>query len=169
MGSVPSGTPHLVCIPFPAQGHVNPFMHLAKLLHSRGFHITMVYTEFSHSRLLQSKGLDAVKNSLDFRFETIPDSVPPSNLDATKSVTELLYYTKKHFVVPLRDLIVKLNSTEGLPKVSCIISDGIMRFAIKVAHELRILEVQFWTASSCGLMAYLQFVDPVDLRNSIVY
>ncbi|KAM2333798.1 hypothetical protein ACFXTH_011439 [Malus domestica] len=128
----------------------------------------MVYTEFSHSRLLQSKGPDAVKNSPGFRFETIPNSVPPSNPDATLSVTKLLYYTKKHYVVSLRDLIVKLNSTEGLPKVSCIISDGITRFAIKVAQELGIPEVQFWTASTCGLMAYLQFVDLVDLRNSIV-
>ncbi|BBG94173.1 UDP-glucosyl transferase 85A2 [Prunus dulcis] len=149
--------PHIVCIPFPAQGHVNPFMNLAKLLHSRGFYITMVYTEFNHSRLLRSKGPEAVKNSPGFRFETIPDGVPPSNPDATQSVTELLYYTKKHSVVPLRDLIVKLNSTEGLPKVSCIISDGIMSFAIKVARELGIPEVQFWTASTCGLVAYLQF------------
>lgn len=157
MGSIPSEPPHIVCIPFPAQGHVNPFMNLAKLLHSRGFHITMVYTEFNHSRLLRFKGPEAVKNSPGFRFETIPDGVPPSNPDATQSVTELLYYTKKHSVVPLRDLIVKLNSTEGLPKVSCIISDGIMSFAIKVARELGIPEVQFWTASTCGLVAYLQF------------
>lgn len=117
----------------------------------------MVYTEFNHSRLLRSKGPEAVKNSPGFWFETIPDGVPPSNPDATQSVTELLYYTKKHSVVPLRDLIVKLNSTEGLPKVSCIISDGIMSFAIKVARELGIPEVQFWTASTCGLVAYLQF------------
>lgn len=117
----------------------------------------MVYTEFNHSRLLRSKGSEAVKNSPGFQFETIPDGVPPSNPDATQSVTELLYYTKKHSVVPLRDLIVKLNSTEGLPKVSCIISDGIMSFAIKVARELGIPEVQFWTASTCGLVAYLQF------------
>ncbi|KAL6294654.1 hypothetical protein ACE6H2_002796 [Prunus campanulata] len=157
MGSIPSEPPHIVCIPFPAQGHVNPFMNLAKLLYSRGFHITMVYTEFNHSRLLRSKGPEAVKNSPGFRFETIPDGVPPSNPDTTQSVTELLYYTKKHSVVPLRDLIVKLNSTEGLPKVSCIISDGIMSFAIKVARELGIPEVQFWTASTCGLVAYLQF------------
>lgn len=102
-----------------------------------------------------------MKNFPGFRFETIPDGVPPSNPDATQSVTELLYYTKKHSVVPLRDLIVKLNSTEGLPKVSCIISDGIMSFAIKVARELGIPEVQFWTASTCGLVAYLQFVDLV--------
>ncbi|XP_015894870.1 linamarin synthase 1 [Ziziphus jujuba] len=161
MGSIVSENPHLVCIPFPAQGHVNPFMQMAKLLHARGFFITFVYTEFNHSRLLRSKGPEAVKNSPGFRFETIPDGVPPSNPDATQSVTELLYYTQKHSVAPLRDLIKRLNATEGIPPVGCIISDGIMCFSIKVARELKIPEVQFWTASTCGLMAYLQFGDLV--------
>ncbi|GAV60384.1 UDPGT domain-containing protein [Cephalotus follicularis] len=157
MGSTGINKPHVVCIPFPAQGHVNPFMQLAKLLHARGCHITFVNTEFNHSRLVRSKGPDAVKDMPGFRFETIPDGMPPSNPDATQSVTYLLYYTKKHSVAPLRDLIVKLNSMEGLPPISCIISDGIMSFGIKVARELGIPEIQLWTASSCGFLSYLQF------------
>lgn len=158
MGSLAeNNTPHLVCVPFPAQGHVNPFMQLAKLFHSRGFFITFVHTEFNHKRLLKSKGPSAVANLEGFRFETIPDGVPPSNPDATQSVTELLYYTKKHSVGPLRDLIRRLNSTEGVPPVSCVISDGIMSFGVRVARELGIPEVQFWTASTCGFVAYLQF------------
>ncbi|KAI4369051.1 hypothetical protein MLD38_017542 [Melastoma candidum] len=149
--------PHVVCIPFPAQGHVNPFMQLAKLLHSRGFHITFVNTEFNRDRLLRSKGPEAIRDMPGFRFKTIPDGVPPSNPNATQSVTELLYYTKKHSVAPLRELLKKLNSEEGSPRITCVISDGIMCFAIKVARELGIPEVQFWTASACGLLAYLQF------------
>jgi hypothetical protein len=84
--------------------------------------------------------------------------MPPSNPDATQSVTNLLYYTKKHSAEPLKNLIRKINSTEGLPPVSVVLSDGIMCFSIKVARELGLPEVQFWTASACGLMAYIQFV-----------
>ena len=40
--------PHAVCVPYPAQGHINPVLKLAKILHSRGFHITFVYTELNH-------------------------------------------------------------------------------------------------------------------------
>lgn len=36
-------------------------MRLAKLLHSRGFHVTFVNTEFNHTRLIRSKGPDSVK------------------------------------------------------------------------------------------------------------
>ncbi|XXG43448.1 hypothetical protein AAC387_Pa01g3483 [Persea americana] len=47
--------PHVVCIPLPAQGHINPMMQVAKLLHSRGFFVTFVYTHFTHNRLLSSQ------------------------------------------------------------------------------------------------------------------
>lgn len=92
-----------------------------------------------------------------------PGRRPSSNPNATQSVMELLYYTQKHSVQPLRYLITRLNSAnDGFPPVSCVMSDGIMCFAIKVARELGIPEVQFWTASTCGFMAYLQFPHFVD-------
>ncbi|ONM04642.1 UDP-glycosyltransferase 85A7 [Zea mays] len=55
MGSVPPAEgdrrqpqqqPHVVMIPYPAQGHVTPMLQLAKLLHTRGFHVTFVNNEF---------------------------------------------------------------------------------------------------------------------------
>ncbi|KAE8656274.1 7-deoxyloganetin glucosyltransferase [Hibiscus syriacus] len=49
--------PHAVCVPYPAQGHINPMLMLAKVLHSRGFYITFANTEFNHKRLLNPKDL----------------------------------------------------------------------------------------------------------------
>ena len=37
-----------------------------------------------------------------------------------------------------------------------------MGFAGKVARDLDISEQQFWTASACGLMGYLQFDELVE-------
>ncbi|KAL1336280.1 hypothetical protein HN51_030670 [Arachis hypogaea] len=34
--------PHSVMVPFPSQGHINPFLKPAKILHTKGFHITFV-------------------------------------------------------------------------------------------------------------------------------
>lgn len=42
------------CIPYPQQGHINPMMQLAKLLHSRGFLITFVNTDFSRRHLVSA-------------------------------------------------------------------------------------------------------------------
>lgn len=137
-------------------------MHLAKLLHSRGFHITFVNTEFNYDRLLRSKGPSAVKNFPGFRFETIPDGLPPSDPNATQSITGLLHSTKINSYEPLKNLIVRLNSMKDVPPINLVISDGIMCFGIHVARELGLPEVQLWTASTCGYMAYLQFGELVE-------
>ncbi|KAM0913172.1 hypothetical protein ACQ4PT_012317 [Festuca glaucescens] len=77
--------PHAVCVPFPAQGHITPMMKLAKVLHSKGFHVTFVNTEYNHRRLIRCRGSDAVAGLSDFRFATIPDGLPPSDADATQT------------------------------------------------------------------------------------
>lgn len=152
---------HAVCVPYPAQGHVSPMMQVAKLLHSKGFHITFVNTEFNHRRLIRSKGPDYIKGLSDFRFETIPDGLPPSDRDATQDVPALCDSTRKTCLAPFLELLGKLNSSadDQVPPVTCVVSDGVMGFGIKAAQMLGIPDVQFWTASACGLMGYLQHVE----------
>ncbi|XP_027344484.1 linamarin synthase 1-like [Abrus precatorius] len=157
MDSLHSPKPHAVCVPFPAQGHINPFMQLAKLLRCMGFHITFVNNDFNHSRFAKSLGPDFVKGLQDFRFESIPDGLPPSDLDATQDVPPLCDATRKNCYGPLKELVKKLNSSPEVPPVSCIIADGTMGFAGRVARDLGIPEVQLWTASACGFVGYLQY------------
>ncbi|MBA0652354.1 hypothetical protein Goklo_019620 [Gossypium klotzschianum] len=156
MGSIEAQKPHVVCIPYPSQGHVNPMTQLAKLLHSKGFHITFVNTEFNHRRLVRSKGAEAMKGFPDFRFETIPDGLPQSDQDATQDIPALCHLTRKNCLAPLLELITKLNSSD-VPPVTCIVSDGVMSFGIEACRLLGIPEFQFWTASACGFMCYLQY------------
>ncbi|XVF61611.1 hypothetical protein PTKIN_Ptkin08bG0144400 [Pterospermum kingtungense] len=159
MSPVETSKPHAVCVPYPSQGHVSPLMQLAKLLHPRGFHITFVNTEHNHKRLIRSKGPDSVKGLPDFQFETIPDGLPPSDRDATQDVPALSDSTRKNCLAPFLELVAKLNSSPHVPTVTCIVSDGVMSFAIKAAEVLGIPEVQFWTASACSFMGYLQFTE----------
>ncbi|KDP29701.1 hypothetical protein JCGZ_18636 [Jatropha curcas] len=156
MGSL--SKPHAVLIPFPAQGHINPFMQLAKLLHSRGYHITFVNNEFNQKRLLRSKGPELMQGlPADFRFEAIPDGLPPSNPDATQDIPSLCDSARNYMLGPFRELLAKINSlsSDQVPKVTCIISDAIMSFALLAAEELGVPGVPFWTNSACGFLAYL--------------
>ncbi|XVF61586.1 hypothetical protein PTKIN_Ptkin08bG0141800 [Pterospermum kingtungense] len=157
MGSDGATKSHAVCVPFPSQGHVNPILQLAKLLHSRGFHITFVNTEFNHRRLIKSRGEEAVKGLSDFRFETIPDGLPPSDSDATQDVPQLCDSTRRTCLAPLLELLDKLNSSSELPPVTCIVSDGIMNFSTKAAQVIGVPYVQLWTSSTPAYLGYLHY------------
>ncbi|XP_057464419.1 7-deoxyloganetin glucosyltransferase-like [Actinidia eriantha] len=162
MGSMAvSDKPHAVCIPYPAQGHINPVLKLAKLLHSKGFHITFVNTEYNHKRLLRSRGPAALAGLPDFRFDTIPDGLPPPppSVDATQDIPSLCVSTSKTCIAPFCDLLSKLNdtATSNVPPVTCIVSDGVMSFTLEAAKKFGIPEVLFWTTSACGFLGYTQY------------
>nr|AYC63485.1 UDP-glycosyltransferase [Scoparia dulcis] len=147
--------PHAVFVPFPTQGHINPLLMLAKLLHYRGFHITFANTEYNHKRLLKSRG-SSTTNLDDFQFETIPDGLPPSDGDASQDLAVLNDSTRKTCLGPFRELVAKLNesASEEVPPVSCIVADGVMTFTLEVAKELDIPNVLFWTFGACGFAGF---------------
>ncbi|KAF5448480.1 hypothetical protein F2P56_029014 [Juglans regia] len=155
MGSVEE-KPHAVCIPYPAQGHVNPMLKLAKVLHHRGFHITFINTEFNHRRLLKARGPDSLDGLPDFCFETIPDGLPPSDADATQDIPSLCDSIAKNFMIPFRNLLAKLNDTvsSNVPPVSCIVSDFSMHFSSNVAEELGIPILLLSTASARAFLGF---------------
>lgn len=154
--------PHAICIPFPAQGHINPIFKLAKILHHKGFHITFVHSEFNQRRLLKSRGENSLDGLPSFQFETIPDGLPFSDADATQDVPSLCDSTSKNCLAPFRQLVTRLNSSPGVPPLSCIVSDGIMSFTLEVARELGIPDVLFWTNGAGGVMAYLNYRNLVE-------
>ncbi|XP_059433579.1 linamarin synthase 2-like [Corylus avellana] len=168
MDSAEARKPHAVCLPFPAQGHVIPMMRFAKLLHSRGFHITFVNTEFNHVRLIRSKGPDYIKRLPDFHFETIPDGLPLSDHDATQDVPALCDSTRKNCLAPFKELVIKLNTTSHVPQVTCIVSDVFMGFGRQAGKELGIPGVEFCVVAACGFMAGLTF-DELIKRGTIPF
>ncbi|XP_038692221.1 7-deoxyloganetin glucosyltransferase-like [Tripterygium wilfordii] len=151
--------PHAVVIPFPLQGHINPTLKLAKLLHYKGFHITFVNTEFNHKRLAKSRGPEALQGLPDFCFETIPDGLPLTNLDSSQHVPSLVDSTRKNCLLPFRNLVLRLNENATMPPVSCIVSSGLMSFTVEVSEELGIPNVFFWTYNASSFMGFTKFFD----------
>ncbi|KAE8666800.1 7-deoxyloganetin glucosyltransferase [Hibiscus syriacus] len=151
--------PHVVCVPHPTQGHINPMMQLAMILHHRGFHVTFVNTEFNHKRLLKSRGPHALDGLPSFHFHTIPDGLPPTDADATQDIPSLCESTGKTCLPYFKQLLHKLNdsTTSDVPSVSCIVSDGVMSFTLDAAEELGVPNVLFWTPSACGFLGYVYY------------
>nr|QAV53746.1 UGT85A66 [Fagopyrum tataricum] len=155
--------PHVVCVPYPAQGHINPMMKLAKLLHSHGgFHVTFVHTHYNHARLLRSRGPRALDGLPSFKFASIPDGLPvdPDGADVTQDTTALCASVDRHCLTPFTDLLRRMNKAAeegGVPPVTSIVGDVAMMFSLEAAEDLGIKHVTFWTVSACGFLGYDQY------------
>ncbi|CAH1453973.1 unnamed protein product [Lactuca virosa] len=148
--------PHALCIPTPFQGHINPMLKLAKILHSRGFHITFVNTEFYHQRLLRSQGSDALNGLPSFCFEAIPDGLPPpENPGATPDALSFCMSVDEICLGPLKSLLSKLNASS--PPVTCMVADIFMGFTHDAAREFDIPEIVLWTSDVGSLMCLHEY------------
>ncbi|KAI3968035.1 hypothetical protein MKW92_052030 [Papaver armeniacum] len=120
---------HVVCIPYPLQSHISAMMKLAKILHFQGFHITFVNTEFNHQRILNSRGPDSLKGLPDFRFETIPDGLPPTDPNAGQ------------------DILALVNQQ----------ADACMSFTLQAGKDLGIPVISYWENSFCFFGSFLHY------------
>ncbi|XP_040379380.1 7-deoxyloganetin glucosyltransferase-like [Oryza brachyantha] len=163
--------PHAVCVPYPAQGDVTPTLHLAKLLHARGFHVTFVNTEFNHRRLLAARGARALDGVPGFVFATIPDGLPAAaaeeedGADAAQpqDIPALCQSTATNCLGHLLALLARLDDpASGSPPVTCLVADGLMSFAYDAAREIGVPCAALWTPSACGFLGcrlYRRLID----------
>lgn len=70
-----TSSPHVVVLPFPVQGHVNPLMNFSQKLAKDGFKITFVNTEFNHKQVV--KAVKEPAGVLALKLVSIPDGFGP--------------------------------------------------------------------------------------------
>ncbi|XP_017250397.1 7-deoxyloganetin glucosyltransferase isoform X2 [Daucus carota subsp. sativus] len=146
---------HVVCITYPAQSHIKAMLKLAKLLHSNGIFVTIVNTEFNHKRLQNSGALESLDDLPGFRFETIPDGLPPSDYSSNQDILALSDSLLSKKPLPaFQNLIENLNA--GALPVTSIFSDAFMPFPTDAARSLGIPIFSIWTVAACGLMGFFQ-------------
>lgn len=151
--------PHAVCLPLPFQSHIIAMLKLAKLLYLKGLRITFVNTEFNHQKMLKSRGPDSLNGFPDFQFETIPDGLPPCDINSTQEVVPLCYSMIKTFAGPFRTLITKLNkesASSNVSQVTCVVADAYYSTQLEpVVKGLGIPAIPLWTMSAAFLMSKL--------------
>lgn len=140
-------TPHVLAIPFPAQGHVIPLMELALCLVRQGIKVTFVNTEFNHKRV--TKSLSEADN--------IPELMHlismPDGLESWEDRNDLIILSQailQVMPVKLQSLIEEMNQSES-EKVTCLIADYSMGWALEVAELKKIRGVAFWPAAAALL------------------
>ncbi|KAL5987352.1 hypothetical protein ACLOJK_038517 [Asimina triloba] len=130
--------PHALVIPFPAQGHVIPLMHLSHYLIDAGFQITFVNSEFNHARLVMAAAGGAHHAHANMRMAAIPDGMPLDH--ERKNVGELSDSFLRAMPGGLEKLISEINEEAGNNsaggKITCLIADGFVARALKVAVKM---------------------------------
>ena len=168
----PQPQPHVVVVPHPSLGHVNPALQLAQMLHHHGVFVTFVSTEHKRRRSAQAvdDGLPSPRGGpppSSFRFETIPDGLLDADRGGGSTPLErdraLSQSTSKRGAAPLRELVARLRGGTGStpaagapPPVTCVIPTALMSFALDVARELRIPSMVFWVGTAALLSCQMR-------------
>lgn len=136
----------LFLMPSPLQGHITPLLHLAHILYSKGFSITIVHTIFNSPN---------PSNYPHFTFHPIPDGLSPtetSTLDAVH-LTDLINI---RCATPLREWLGAVLSTEQ-ERVPCFISDAALHFTQGVCDELKLPRLVLRTGGASSFLVFALF------------
>ena len=150
-------TAHVLVIPFPAQGHVNPMMLLSRKLVKYGFKITFVNTEIIHKRV--EGALDSLVDS-NINLVSIPDGLgAEDDRNDLGKLCETMLHTMPE---KLEELINNINASNGDDKISCIVADAGMGWAIEVGNKMGIKGAVFWFAAAASLALQVSIPSLID-------
>ncbi|CAL9173515.1 unnamed protein product [Musa hybrid cultivar] len=146
-------SPHALLLPYPAQGHVIPFMALAHCLVNHGFKVTFVNTEFSHARLVAA--LADMEQAASGRIElvSIPDGLELEDSGARSDHGKLMAGLQKAMPPCLEELIRRIGDAGD--QITCMIAFQGMAWALEVAKKMGVRTAAFWPASGAVLATIL--------------
>ncbi|KAJ9545802.1 hypothetical protein OSB04_025509 [Centaurea solstitialis] len=137
----------LVLLPLPLQGHINPMLQLANILHSKGFSITILHTHFNSPN---------PTNYPHFDFLPIPDvGLESRSFSELSDVIRLLRHLNINFLGPIRDRLARLMLEDG--GVSCLVTDAQWYATQKVADELKLPRIVHRTSNVSSFLSFVAF------------
>lgn len=134
-----SGCSHVLMIPYPSQGHINPMLQFSKRLGTKGVRATMVTTIYiSKTMHLQSSSLEG-----SVQFEFISDGYDQGGFSQVGSIPTYLSRMKVIGSKDLRELIQKHNFSDH--PIDCIVYDPLLEWVLDVAKESGLRGAAFFT------------------------
>lgn len=152
---------HIVMVPFMAQGHIIPFLALARQIQQRTtFTITIANTplniQYLRSALSSTSPHDQI-HLAELPFDGTQYGLPP-NIENTEKLplTHVinLFHSSLSLEASLRSLITQITEQEGQPLL-CTISDVFLGWVNNVAKSLGTRNICFTTCGAYGTLAYI--------------
>lgn len=140
------GNPHVLVIPYPAQGHVIPIMELSQCLVQHGFRITFVNTEFIHEQVSNALGMvDGEENQVSIVL--ISDGLSLEDRKKPGKFAEAVLHAMPGKV---EELIEQMNGSEE-DEIACVLADQSLGWALEIAERKGIRRAAFCPAAA-GLL-----------------
>ena len=150
---------HVLIFPLPLSAHVMSMLKLAELLVLENIHVTFLTTDTIHRRLTRFGDIQVLSKSYPtLHFKTLSDCFDEADHPgfAGDRAWDFISSITPHAKPFLRDIL--LSHTPQIPKLTCIIQDGIFgSLSADVASQvnLSIPIIHFRTISSCCFWAYI--------------
>lgn len=137
----------IILFPLPFQGHINPMLQLANILHSHGFNIIIVHIEYNSPN---------PSNYPHFTFKPIKDGFLETESDISPDANPVVYleYLNKNCVGSFKECVVELLAESDEGSVGCLITDAGFYFPQDVANELSIPRLVLRTSSVASVLVY---------------
>lgn len=149
-----TAAPHALLLPYPAQGHVIPFMELADRLIDRGFAVTFVNTEFNHRRVVATAAAGCGGGGGRLRLVGVADGMGDGE-DRDNLVR--LNACMQEAMPPQLDALLDAAADDDarLGKVTCVVVDVGMSWALDAAKRRGLPAAALWPASAAVLAVLL--------------
>ncbi|XP_050159966.1 UDP-glycosyltransferase 76F1-like isoform X2 [Malus sylvestris] len=140
----------VILFPMPFQGHINPMLELANILHSKGFSIAIIYTNFN--------SLNPSTLNPNFTYHSIPVDLT-ENEASIKDPTLRLSILNAKCVEPFRECLSGLLSDDvnSEDPVACLISDPLFDFTRSVAESFKLPRIVLRTGGAASFAVYAAF------------
>ncbi|XP_052150733.1 indole-3-acetate beta-glucosyltransferase-like [Oryza glaberrima] len=150
---------HVLVVPYPSQGHMNPMVQFARKLASKGVAVTVVTTRFIERTTSSSaggRGLDACPG---VRVEAISDGHDEGGVASAASLEEYLATLDAAGAASLAGLVAAEARGAGADRLpfTCVVYDTFAPWAGRVARGLGLPAVAFST-QSCAVSAVYHYV-----------
>jgi UDP:flavonoid glycosyltransferase YjiC (YdhE family) len=128
--------PMIILVPFPAQGHLTPMIHLAQALQSHGFIPTLAVPDYIHRRITKDTNLFC---SSSVEFVSLP-SGEGDGADEPKDFGSIISSMENYMPRRFEEIL------KGYQAVTCVVVDLLASWAIPVASRCSSAVVGFWPA-----------------------
>lgn len=152
-GDAPGHQPcarRVLVFPLPFQGHIDPMLHLAGVLHARGLAVTVLHTRFN--------ALDPARHP-EFQFVAVPDGTPADVAATGRIIDIILAMNAAMEASPAVGEALRASAVagQGRPRASCLFVDANLLAVHRAARALGLPTLVLRTGSAACLGCFLAY------------